>query len=102
MEHVSISQNMITFYLFHGDMEDYHRELIVPLERFLEEGVAKKIFLDFGRLTFVSKREAEKILLLVKTLRLLNLEHCFKNVQPSVSLAFARWIPQVKEQMGVK
>ncbi|MCO4753167.1 MAG: hypothetical protein KC478_01730 [Bacteriovoracaceae bacterium] len=92
MEYINVGQKNATFHLFHGDCEDYRREFVLPLENVLNDKGQIKIFLDFRKLSYLSQREALAVERLKQTLDLLNLEYEYENMQPSVSLAFSRWM----------
>tara|TARA_Y100001936_G_scaffold249796_1_gene300985 strand:+ start:1493 stop:1780 length:288 start_codon:yes stop_codon:yes gene_type:complete len=89
--YINVGQGDATFHLFHGECEDYKREFILPLEDILNERGAVRVFLDYGKLTYVSRKEALAINRLKKTISLLHLDSEEKNMCPSVSLALCKW-----------
>ena len=70
MGYINVGQGDATFHLFHGECEDYKREFILPLEDILNERGAVRVFLDYGKLTYVSRKEALAINRLKKTISL--------------------------------
>ena len=95
-----MTRKKVTFILFHGDMEDYKREFLAPLGEILNRKEVEGVYIDFTNMSFVSKREAGAVGELLQTLGLLSLPFFLKNLQPSVSLAFARWMPGTKRAAG--
>tara|TARA_Y100000780_G_scaffold155505_1_gene140214 strand:- start:251100 stop:251384 length:285 start_codon:yes stop_codon:yes gene_type:complete len=91
LEYINIGKSNATFHLFHGECEDYRREFVLPLEEILNDKGIIDVYLDFGRLSYVTEKEAQAIERLKSTLSLLDLNTKDENMRPSVSLALSRW-----------